>query len=186
MFFKVLFLISTIFCGMITLGPNKAFEFEEEFEKDQLIKFEYDEEKNLPLNVVVLNEKNVVVIGYQQSSVTLHTKAPNNTTLKFIIENKNDTEAKVWFNLPNVLTELQGPLGPINETDIVNELKTILENIITSQRKHLEKQSEHENLLKRSKRLMTFLILFEGIFCAAVVYYLHSETIKLFEKKRRL
>lgn len=180
------FYISSSLCEMITLKPRKSFSIRQEFEEGKLIKFQFNEENGLVPYVSVKNENKEIIASYRQRNAVLHTKANKPTVLTFSIMNQTNNAMNIWFALPNVLKEVQGPLGPINETDIVADLKYTLENIILSQRKHLEKQLEHEKILRYSKRLMTFLLIFEGLFCISVVYYLHLEIIKLFEKKRRI
>lgn len=173
-------------CEMIKLKPRSSFSLQQGFEAGKLIKFQFNEENGLVPYVHVKNEKKEIIASYRQRSATLHAKAQVSTNITFSIANQTNNPMNVWFTLPDVSKEVQGPLGPINDSDIVSELKYVLENIILSQRKHLQRQVEHENLLKSSKRLMTFLLIFEGLFCAGVVYYLHRETIKLFENKRRI
>lgn len=187
MFAKLLVCISLAWCGMVVLSPGQRFFFEEEFEADNFVKFEFNEESGLSPRVFVTDSNNAIVTVYsKQSSATLHTKATEKSMFTFSFENQTSETMHIWFMLTDMAKEPQGLQGPISDSSVVAELKDILENIIISQRKHLERQKSHEETLKSSKRLMTFLLAFEAFFCASVVYYLHVETIKLFEKKRRI
>ncbi|KAL0266023.1 UNVERIFIED_CONTAM: hypothetical protein PYX00_011740 [Menopon gallinae] len=159
---------------MIVLGPSQKFSFEEEFEADNFVKFEFSEESGLSPRVSVADNNNAIVAVYnKQSGATLHTKAAEKALFTFTFENPTGETMNIWFMLADMTKEPQGLLGPISESSVVAELKDILENIIISQRKHLERQKSHEETLRSSKRLMTFLLIFEAFFCAAVVYYLH-------------
>eukprot|EP00866_Antonospora_locustae_P000610 jgi/Antlo1/610/1615 len=184
---RLLACVSLAWCGMVVLSPGQRFFFEEEFEADCFVKFEFNEESGLSPKVFVTDSNNAIVTVYsKQSSATLHTKATDKILFTFAFENPANETMNIWFMLTDMSKEPQGLQGPISDSSVVAELKDILENIIISQRKHLERQRIHEKTLKSSKRLMTFLLIFEAFFCASVVYYLHVETVKLFEKKRRI
>lgn len=177
---------SQALCAVFVLSPRQRFAFEEEFEAGKPVKFEFEEEMGLSPTVSVRNTANAIVASYKQSSAVLHTKSEQKSSLRFIFENPTNETMSVFFMLYDLSKESDAIDGPVNESVAVNELKVVLENIVKSQTKHLNRQKEHTKLLRSSKRLMTMLLAFEGLFCVAMVYYLHVETIKLFEKKRRI
>ena len=182
----LLLCLQTILCAVMILEPRERFHFGEEFDKDTHIRFSFEEESGYAPKVLVKDEKNNTIGDYYQESAVIHTKVKANTKLTFIFENPARKNMEISFSLSDVSKEAIGSSGPISESDVVSELKQVLEGIIFSQRKYIEKQNEYELVLKSGKKLVTLLLAFECVFSAAIVYYLHVETVKLFEKKRRI
>lgn len=152
-------------CLSILLGPSQKFDFEEFFQSNKLIKFEFSERGGLKPSVKVFGKNQAIIAQYTQYTATMHTKTKQAATIRVLIENNTPKPMDVYFKLEDVSKDEKSTLGPINESEMVSDLKSVFQNIILSQRMHLKKQKEHENLLKSSKKRMILLLILEGLFC---------------------
>ncbi|KCZ75760.1 hypothetical protein H311_03254, partial [Anncaliia algerae PRA109] len=173
--------ITKILTGAITIKPNSQFVFYEEFKKGERIKFECSENDGMDYELVIHNgNPKETLTELKLSYVVLHTEAQENMKLHFIFKNTNSDSIKIWFMLPDVTKEIQGPLGPVDGQDVVAELKNTLENIYVSQKNHIAKQIIHEKNVKNAKNTMFFFFMFEFFFNVFIAIYFYNDIVKLF------
>ncbi|RVD91603.1 endoplasmic reticulum membrane protein [Tubulinosema ratisbonensis] len=183
---KILSIISLVMCGAITLKPNAQFSFYETFSVGERIKFECSEHENREFELII-HQGNIKepLTDLTVSYTIVHTEASKNDKFYFVLKNTSSETLKIWFLIPDVTKEITGPLGPVDEQDVVTELKNTLEHINFAQKNHIAKQSVHEKNVKSAKGTMFFFFVFEVVFNVFIALYFYNDIVNLFTNKRR-
>ena len=120
------------------------------------------------------------------SSADFYTKVQENDRIYFRFVNDSNVPMEIEYGVSRPGEINYKEAGPIDETEVAAELKDILDAILVDQRKYLVRQVFHEKAVKKSKFILGGGIMFERVFCLAVVYLVHLRTVQMFEKKRRI
>lgn len=173
---------SAVLARQLTIEPQKSFSFLEQVDRDNLFKFIYST-KGSPVVTIRGPEGEDVFTATAQNS-TLYTKSVPGGRFKITIENKSSESMVFNYKCPDPNKEMQGHLGYVKDTDLVNDLARVLDDLVVGQEKNLERTFEHQQMVSRSRSWAKYVLSIEFILTAAIVYYLHKDFIRMFEQKQ--
>lgn len=181
-----LLLILSVGCFLnVEIAKYDTFSFRETYKKGDLIKIELKERENKLINFKLTNSSKATIFDGKYSQCTLFTTIEqDNYTLLFEFLNINFENITANFEVSVVNPDKDNSID--SENEIVADLRRNLEIIIATQRQHLQNEIQYEYMVRSSKRSMVFLLICECIFSIIIVFYLHRETVKLFENKRQI
>ncbi|WUR02417.1 transmembrane EMP24 domain-containing protein [Vairimorpha necatrix] len=180
---NILFFFIFSLCRYVEINPKDSLFMKLKVTKDEMFKFIYNTFGNNKVNVVVYDNMDRKIGQYVKSSGVVYTKPLISGHFKIEIFNKSKEKMKFGYRCPDVNKEMQGALGPIKDVDAVSELISVLENNISAQRRQFAKYENHFELVKKSKSWVYRFVIFEIFTSLAIMYYLHKNTIKMFERK---
>lgn len=106
--------------------------------------------------------------------------------VKVVVSNLETKEIKFSYKAPDVKKEIQGSLGFIQESDLLQQLINHLDSLVSHQEKHVKKSNDHYDTVKKSRKWIRLIILFEMSLTAFALYLIHKDFITMFESKRNV
>ncbi len=172
------------------LKPRSKFVFKEEVVDQQVFKFMHDRARNTRVRIYDPNNYLIADIAKQPANVftKIHIEDPSKEKhyVRIEIDNPEDLEIKFAYKMPDPDKELTGYLGFIGDQDKMTELTNILEELVTQQEEFVKKAVQHRILVKRSKRSMRILMLFELLGTGVIMFILHRDFVGMFETTRKV
>ncbi|EPR79504.1 hypothetical protein SLOPH_1211 [Spraguea lophii 42_110] len=182
-----MFLFFNLFSALVVdIYPHETFTFEDHISKAQLYKFEFFEHGNEKIKVTVKDSLGRVYDTFNNNYISSHMNIKKPTTLHYTVENPHDKKIQFFFRCPDVNKEIVGALGHIEEIDVIADLEDTLRDSIKHQRNHLNNQKQHLEMARKNSRFIKFILILEIIFCLGVVYYLHDDVIRIFERRQKV
>ncbi|EEQ82134.1 hypothetical protein NCER_101210 [Vairimorpha ceranae BRL01] len=180
---NILFYSICFFCRYVELEPLETLTMKDRVKNNTMYKFIYNTFGAKSVEVTLFDDLKRTIGKYTKTNGVIFTRLSSTGFLTIEIKNKNPEKIKFGYRCPDVNKEVQGALGPIKDEDAVAELLSVLENNILSQRRQIEKYENHFNLVTKSKTWVFRFVLFEIFTSIGILYYLHKNTLKMFEKK---
>ncbi|OQS54839.1 hypothetical protein EHP00_194 [Ecytonucleospora hepatopenaei] len=177
-------LISSIFCRFVMLQPKEEFVIYDDLDGRKEMKFLYDARDNVRIQIFDSENKKAVDTNDRSGCIYLQQNTPG--LMKINIYNESKNVMKFSYKAPDVTKEKGGQLGYVNDSDLVGELTNLLDKVIDQQNLHVEKSYKHYEMVKKSRKWVRFLVVFELCLTGFAVYLMHKDFVSLFETKRKV
>ncbi|KAF7683104.1 hypothetical protein TCON_1683 [Astathelohania contejeani] len=174
-----------IFSYRVTIKPNSKFEVEQTFAKGDRFKLEYQVESHGNALTELRDPRFRMIGSFKEDYNVMYSEATEEGPFSVIFYNVSRSDIKVYFVFENVLENTIDPYGG-SEFEVLENFERALKENINSQSKHISRQEKHNRLAKKSKKWVRTVMIFEAIFSMAMIYFLHKQTIRLFDKKTRV
>lgn len=180
----VFLLISFIFGRLIGIDGNKELIFYEEVEEGGIFKFIFKTTSDLLIEIRDPDDKKMFVTESKEG--TIFTKVKTGGNVKIIAKNLGLKPMGLEYKCPDIKKEMIGRMGYTKETDLVDDLAYLLDELIVEQDSFLEKTKYHQHIIKKSRKWAQILNFIEIVLCVIIGYFLHKDFIKMFETKRTI
>lgn len=177
-------LLPSVFARQIVIGPRDTLTFYENVTEGNIFKFIYRTRE--PIKLTLSDPKGRVVRETTASRETIYTKAMIGGRYKIHAENPTNSPMELSYKCPDPAKELSGNLGYVKDTDLVNDLARLLDDLVVGQEKHLKRIVEHKKMVESSHGWVKLLIFFEVVMTIGTVYFLHRNFIQMFEQRKSL
>ncbi|EOB11929.1 endoplasmic reticulum membrane protein [Nosema bombycis CQ1] len=181
---RFLFLVAVVICRYVEIGSKETFIFKDVVTKDNMYKFIYRAFDSSSVYLSIFDSNLKKIIDTTDPYGVLYTKSNIDGYITIRVTNPHKEVMKFGYKCPDVKKELQGPLGPIKDVDTVNELQSVLQSIIQTQRDHIRSYQSHSQMLDKSRRWVFRLVILEIVSSIIIMYYLHKSTLDMFSKKK--
>lgn len=185
--FKILLLLKTILCLTFELKPFEEESFEEKLKSGVLYKLQYSEKDGNDVVLNITDDKGREIGSWNTSYSVIHTRAEEDLKLNILFKNVTKKLVSVKLTVPDLDNEqTETSITKDNNVQSVAELEEKLKSIIEKTTEYIERMSSYTKKLAIYKwRIRCFMVL-EIIFSMAMVYYLHRDTVGLFERRKRV
>lgn len=172
-----------IFCRYVEIKPRTALSFKDRVKKDTTYKFIYNTFGARENKIELFDNFNRTIGIYHRSSGVVFVDQKYDGFITIKVYNPNNEIMKFGYRCPDVDKETQGALGPYKDKDSVAELLRVLEENVKSQKRQLENFEGHKKLVSKARNMISIFLFFEIILSGLIMWYTHSTTLKMFEKK---
>lgn len=188
--FIISLFIRSIFTISFELKPHEEEIFEETLKAGTLYKLQYTEKNYNSVKLLFNNDKGLEVGTWNASYSLIHFKAYDASTYiyTFLFKNESKRTLIVEIIVPDLDNELsQNVISSDKNIQSVFELENKLKNIRTIQTSdYIERMSLYIKKLSVYKWRIRFVMVLEIVFSMAMVYFLHKDTVGLFERRKRV
>lgn len=187
MFLLVVLFLKSIFSIILELKQNHSDELRENVKAGYKYRLEYsvDTGDNVLFNVI--DNKGRIIGEWNTSYSVIHINTDEDSTLFFNFKNLNPRSIHVRFITPDLDNEVTSTeITKGTSTEIIHKLEDKLKSIIYKTNNYLDRMKLYTDKMASYKWRIRVLMLFELIFCAAMIYFLHRDTVGLFERRRKL
>lgn len=168
----------------IIIAPKSTLVFFEAVKRGDIYKFIYNTKNDV--HVALTDPRDVDIVETTNKSATIYTKIAEDGRIKMSVQNQTDEKCVFAYKCPDANKELTGHVGYVKDTDLVNELARVLDELIDGQTKLVTRTLEHQDMVARSRFWAKMLMSLEFVLTAAVVYVIHKDFISMFERKQNL
>ncbi|KAH9411877.1 hypothetical protein HK407_03g06300 [Ordospora pajunii] len=184
---KIILFVIGIMCRRIKLEPRGNFTFRDKVASGvpyslsfQTSRGEKGSQKSL---ITMLDPMGKQMVTSKDPYSVYHFRMKHAGEVTVSVKNNSSKEMPFVYRRIEHTNQKQDSSGPINN-ELVSELQNVLEAIIQTQRAHIKKHEEHGTMVIKSRRRITLLLVFETVFFASVLLFLHKRMLKMFEGKR--
>lgn len=176
--------LAGVLARQIVIAPKSTLVFFESVKRDDIYKFIYNTRNDV--HVSLTDPRNIDIMETTNRSATIYTKIAEDGRIKMSIQNQSDEKCIFSYKCPDPNKELTGHVGYVKDTDLVNELARVFDELIDGQTRLVKRTLEHQEMVAKSRFWAKMLMSLEFVMTAIVVYVIHKDFIGMFEKKQSL
>lgn len=180
-------LFKTILSLNFDIPPNGGEFFEENLKAGTHFRLEYSTSggENLLLNII--DSKGRIIDEWNTSFSVIHIKADEDMQITMTFKNLNSSLVKLKLNVPDLDNEAtEAVVSNAANIQSVHELEQKLKSIIIKTTDYTEKMEQFSEKMNSYKWKIRIFMIFELLFCASMIYFLHRDTVGLFERRRKV
>lgn len=176
-----------IFSLNFEIAPNGGEVFYENIRQGIQYRLEYssDTGDNILLNII--DNKGRILGEWNTSYSIVHFKAEENMEITITFKNLNNKAVKLKLLVPDLDNET-------TETDItsaasvqsVYEYERRLKSIILKTTEYTDRMNVFSEKMNAYKWKIRVFMALEVVFCVFMIYFLHRDTVSLFDRRRKV
>ncbi|ELA47564.1 hypothetical protein VCUG_00887 [Vavraia culicis subsp. floridensis] len=184
---KFFILLRAAIAFVFELKPEEERSFEENIKGGLEYRLEYSEKDGKDVALNIRDGKGRDVGEWNTSFSVIHTKSDEDGVFTFMFKNEHNKAVNVKLTVPDLDNEITATtIAKDSNVRSVAELENKLKSIIQQTSEYIERMSVYTKKLAVYKwRIRCFMVL-EIIFSMFMVYYLHKDTVGLFERRKRV
>lgn len=185
--FLLFFLCKFILCLNFEIPSGGSEIFEENIKAGTLYKLEYNSDTNESILLNIIDNAGNVLDEWNTSFNVVHFKPKNDISITMTFKNLNNKTIKLKLNVPDLDNEsTDANVSGVSNIQSVHELEQNLKSIIIKTSDYTEKMKIFSNKMASYKWKIRVFMGLELLFCAGMIYFLHKNTVGLFERRRKI
>ncbi|KRH95226.1 hypothetical protein M153_110003497 [Pseudoloma neurophilia] len=185
LFFTILF--KTILSLNFEMAPNNDEVFYENIKAGVQYRLEYSTDSGDALLCNIIDNRGRIIGEWNTSYTVVHFKAEDDMSFTLTFKNLNNKAVKLKLQVPDLDNEsTDAVVTSAANIQSVYEFERRLKSIILKTTDYTERMNIFSEKMNAYKWKIRIFMGLELIFCGCMIYFLHRDTVRLFDRRRKV